>query len=101
VKIKQKFFIVILPILALVAIYLRLTHKISLSTFGLIGLIFALIGFIRNQFFVTFKAEEKPITDLQDYFNPNKKRYNYVVGIVMFLGIFYLFILIFSILVQF
>ncbi|WP_088043089.1 hypothetical protein [Bacillus sp. EAC] len=100
-KIKQNLFIGMLPILALVAIYLRITHKISLSTFGLMGLIFALIGFIRNQFFINFKTEEKPITDLQVYFNPNKKRYNYFVGIVMFLGIFYLFILIFSILAQF
>ena len=95
-KIKKYFFITIN--ISFVAIYLRITHKISPSTFGLIGLIFATIGFIRNQFFDTSKTEEKPISDLKEHFNPIKKRYNYVF---MILGIFYLFILIFSILGQF
>jgi predicted neutral ceramidase superfamily lipid hydrolase len=97
-KIKKYLFNLILPILALVVICLRLTHKISPSTFGLI---IALIGFIRIQFFDTLKTKEKPITDLKNYFNPIKKRYNYVVGLVMLVGFFYLFILIFSIFGQF
>ncbi|MEH7454910.1 hypothetical protein [Gottfriedia acidiceleris] len=95
----KKYFIPVLLLIMLVAIYLRITHKISPSTFGLIGLLFVTIGFIRNQFFKTIKKEEKPITDLKNHFNPIKKRYDYTVGLVMFLGIFYLFILVFSFLV--
>lgn len=38
------------------------------------GLIFVTIGFIRNQFFATWKTDEKPISDLQEQFNPIKTR---------------------------
>ena len=99
-KIKKSYILILLPIIMLVVIYLRITHNISPGTFGLIGLLFATIGFIHNQFFVTNNTEEVPITDLKNHFNPIKKRYNYVAGIGMFLGVFYLFILVFSILGQ-
>jgi hypothetical protein len=47
------------------------------------------------------KTEDKPITDLKNHIHPIKKRDNIVVGLVIFLSVFYLFILIFSILGQY
>ncbi|PEJ53112.1 MULTISPECIES: hypothetical protein [unclassified Bacillus (in: firmicutes)] len=99
-KIKTFFTYVLLPLIIFVAIYLRIQHKISTSTFGLIGLVFATIEFIRMQFFDTMKTKEKPITDLKDLLNPIKNRKYYVGGLVMVLGVFYFIILIFSVLGQ-
>ncbi|MEN1970636.1 hypothetical protein WMZ97_21660 [Lentibacillus sp. N15] len=59
-KIKKYFFLVILIIIALVAITLRLTHTISSTSFGFIGLIFAIFGFIRSTS-VTMTSEEKSV----------------------------------------
>ncbi|MGG3470770.1 hypothetical protein ABES02_25195 [Neobacillus pocheonensis] len=96
-KIKEYFFIVLVPLIALVAIILRLTHTISSGTFGTIGFILAIIGFVRSTRSDTLKKEEHLITGLKELFNPIKRRYNFVVGCVIFIGIFYLLILILSI----
>ncbi|MEH7098237.1 hypothetical protein [Neobacillus vireti] len=96
-KIKEDFFLVLVPLIALVAIILRLTHTISSSAFGTIGFILAILGFVRSASLDTLKKEEHPITDLKEPFNSIKKRSNFVVGCVIFIGIFYLVILLLSI----
>lgn len=98
-ELKEYFFSVLVPILGVLVVFLRLTHRIN--TFWFFGLIFAILGFVRYVSSDTPKIEEQPITDLNEHFNPINKRKKIVVGFFIFLGIFFLFILIFSILGQF
>ncbi|MGD8192273.1 hypothetical protein ACQCN2_20070 [Brevibacillus ginsengisoli] len=100
-KIKEYFLLVVVPIIALLAIILRLSHTITSSSFGLIGLVLGLLGYIGSASSDTLKTEEQPITDLKEHFNPIKKRYNLVVGCVVIIGGFYLLILAFSFIGQF
>ncbi|MFB7140619.1 hypothetical protein ACFCYN_13275 [Gottfriedia sp. NPDC056225] len=95
-KLKTFYTFILLPLITLGVIYLRIKHKITTSTFGLIGLFLAIIGYVRIQFFETMKTEERPNTDLEDHLNPIKNRKYYVGGLVMVLGVFYFLILIFS-----
>jgi hypothetical protein len=88
-------------VIGLFAIFLRLMHTISSSSFGLIGLVLAILGYIRSDISRTIKREEQLDPDLNEHFNPIKKRINFVVGFVIFIGVFYISILIFSLLVNF
>lgn len=99
-KINKNFYNVLVPILGVLFVILRLTHSINKSTFWLIGFILATLGFISNQFCETVKKVEKPNTDFKEHFNPNNKTKYYVAGLVLFLGLFYLIIMIFGILGQ-
>ncbi|MEH7483300.1 hypothetical protein V7157_19985 [Neobacillus drentensis] len=94
-KIKENLILFLVPIIALLAIILRLTHTISSSSFGLMGLILAFLGFVRTDYskkevhpFVLFPSRK----DLNERFKPS----NYVVGCIIIIGIFYVVIGVFS-----
>jgi hypothetical protein len=58
------------------------------------GFILGTLEFLGSLSSDTLSKEVHPITDLKEYFNPIKKRYDYFTGYIIFIGILLLVILI-------